>query len=482
MLESELKELVLKVQKQKCESNFIELKSAKKGCPKLFDTFSSFSNQAGGGTIIFGIDEKDNYSLCGVYDAADLQKKIMEQSIQMEPVIRPLCTIAVINDVTVVSAEIQEIDNFQKPCFYKGVGRLKGSYIRVGDADRCMTEYEVYSYEAFKKKIKDELRVDNTAEPEDIKTYYFEEFMLKLKKEKPNLANISIERIMKLQGFTVNEKITLAALLLFGEYPQAYYPQLSITAIVVPGTQKSMTGSVGERFIDNARIDGNIVQMLNEALSFVRRNMKVSTIIDPDTGKRMDRTEYPVIAIRELILNALIHRDYSIHTDSTPITIEIYNNRIEIANPGGLYGRMTLDQLGKMAADTRNPFIANALEVMDETENRYSGIPTVINAMKEYGLPDPQFEVDRGVFKVILYNSTEQNNEIDNYDEAAIIEFCKIPRSRSELNKKFGDKISIAYLMKKCIHPMLDAGKLKLTIPDKPKSKHQKYYSSKEFI
>ena len=141
MLESELKELVFKVQKQKCESNFIELKSAKKGCPKLFDTFSSFSNQAGGGTIIFGIDEKDNYSLCGVYDAADLQKKIMEQSIQMEPVIRPLCTIAVINDVTVVSAEIQEIDNFQKPCFYKGVGRLKGSYIRVGDADRCMTEY-----------------------------------------------------------------------------------------------------------------------------------------------------------------------------------------------------------------------------------------------------------------------------------------------------------------------------------------------------
>lgn len=69
----------------------------------------------------------------------------------MTPVIRPLFSVASIDGKTVVSAEIQEIDNTDKPCFYSGVGRLKGSYVRSGDADRLMTEYEVYSYEAFKK-------------------------------------------------------------------------------------------------------------------------------------------------------------------------------------------------------------------------------------------------------------------------------------------------------------------------------------------
>ena len=125
MLQSELVDLVKFAQATHSESNSLEIKSAKEGCPKIYDTLSSLSNQSGGGTIVFGVDEK-NFSVCGVYDAADLQKKIMEQSLQMEPEVRPLCTVAVIDGKTVVSAEIQEIDNFRKPCFYKGVGRLKG--------------------------------------------------------------------------------------------------------------------------------------------------------------------------------------------------------------------------------------------------------------------------------------------------------------------------------------------------------------------
>ena len=161
MLESELIKLIEDIQLKKTESNYIEVKSARNGCPKIFDTLSSFSNQQNGGTIIFGVDENDDYNVCGVYDAADLQKKIMEQSLKMEPVVRPLCTVAVIDGKTVVSAEIQEMDNFQKPCFYKGAGRLRGSYVRVADGDRLMTEYEVYSYEAFKQDIHDELRTNS---------------------------------------------------------------------------------------------------------------------------------------------------------------------------------------------------------------------------------------------------------------------------------------------------------------------------------
>lgn len=474
MLESELIELVEKIRKQKCESNYIEIKAAKGGSPKIFDTLSSFSNQRGGGTIVFGIDEKDNYNICGVYDPEDLQKKIMEQSLQMEPEIRPLCTVAKIGDSIVVSAEVQEIDNFQKPCFYKGTGRLKGSYIRVGDGDRQMNEYEVYSYEAFKQKIQDELRVAERSTLVDMQTPAFDEYLVFLRNKKPNLVVQSVEKICHLQGFTTEGKPTLAGIMLFGEYPQAYFPQLCVTAVAVSGTEMGTVGNVGERFIDNQRIDGTLTQMLDDTLAFIRRNMKTKTIIDESTGKRKDKTEYPVVALREIILNALIHRDYSIHTDLAPITVRMFTNRIEIENPGGLYGRMTLDQLGKISADTRNPFIAGAMEIMNQTENRYSGIPTIINSVKEAELPPPRFENDRGVFRVTLYN----NNEVlHNPEETEILAFCQSPKSRSELEEQFKGRMSIAYLMSKYILPMVGEGKLKLTMPDKPKSKNQKFYT-----
>lgn len=478
MLESELIKLIEDIQLKRTESNYIEVKSARNGCPKIFDTLSSFSNQQNGGTIIFGVDENEDYNVCGVYDAADLQKKIMEQSLQMEPVVRPLCTVAVFDGKTVVSAEIQEMDNFQKPCFYKGAGRLRGSYVRVADGDRLMTEYEVYSYEAFKQDIHDELRTNDRAEMTDINTDEYQLYLLELKKNKPHLAKLEEKEINRLQGFVVDNKPTVAALMLFSVYPQAYFPQLCITAVSVPGKEMSATGSVGERFIDNKRIEGSITQMLNDALIFVRKNMKVKTIIDSETGMRNDRTEYPVIAVRELVLNALIHRDYSIHTESAPITITMYSDRMEIENPGGLYGRMTLDSLGFVSADTRNPYIAGALEIMGETENRYSGIPTIRSAMKNAGLPQPVFVNNRGVFKAILYN--EIVSEKGNSDLASrILDFCSVPRSRKELEEKFKDDITIAYLMSKHMKPLIAENKIALTKPESPKSKDQKYFTIK---
>ncbi len=475
MLEIELTKLAKSICKNKCESNSIELKAAEKGCPRLFDTLSSFSNQQGGGKIIFGIDESSGYKICGVYDAADIQKKIMEQSLQMEPVVRPLCTVAEVEGKVIVCAEIQEIDNNFKPCFYKGAGRLKGSYIRVADGDRLMTEYEVYSYEAFKKKIQDELREAERAVIDDIKTGAFYKYLLELKEKKPNLSGLTEEKICRLQGFTTGGKPTLAGVMLFSDYPQAFFPQLCITAVSVPGTEISAAGGVGERFIDNKRIDGTLVQMMNDALIFVRKNMREKTTFDSRTGMRTDKSEYPVIALREIIVNALVHRDYSIYTDSAPITIKMFSDRIEVENPGGLYGRMTLDQLGNISADTRNPFIANALEVLGETENRYSGIPTIKNAMKEWGLPEPLFENERGVFRVTLYNRSVRENIGSNDEEREILEFCKIPRSRADIEELFMGRKSIAYIMTKYVHPMIERGDIRLAIPDRPKSKNQRY-------
>lgn len=126
---------------QKTERQTVELKAANKGCPsRLYDTLSSFSNQDSGGIIVFGIDEAKDYEIVGVYDPQDLQKKVTEQCKQMEPMVRALFTVCEIDEKIIVSAEIPGVDISERPVFYKGVGRVKGSYVRVGEADEPMSE------------------------------------------------------------------------------------------------------------------------------------------------------------------------------------------------------------------------------------------------------------------------------------------------------------------------------------------------------
>lgn len=165
--------------------------------------------------------------------------------------------------------------------------------------------------------------------------------------------------------------------------------------------------------------------MHDDAVAFVKRNMKLRTVIDEATGKRKDVPEYPVIAIREIVMNALVHCDYSIYMDNCPITIKMFSDRIEIENPGGLY----VKTLGEYGADTRNPYLANALEIIGETENRYSGIPTIRNAMAAAHLKEPLFENVHVVFRVTLFNEIVAD---ENFDELAqsVFEFCSVPRSR----------------------------------------------------
>lgn len=483
MLPIELEELVQNVIMYKCEHQNIELKKASLGTPeKLYDTLSSFSNQTGGGIILFGIDEKNGFEITGVYDAQDLQTKVTNQALQMEPVVRPVFTVTKIQGKTVVSAEISEIDIFDKPCFYRGAGRMRGSYIRVGEADMPMTEYEIYGYEVFKRKIQDELRIVERATMDSFDKDFLSEYFYKLRKAKPNLSKQSDEKILQLQGLTEQGRPTLAGIMMLGEYPQAYFPQLSITAMVVEGTELGDLGTNGERFIDNQRIEGTLSQMLESAIGFVRRNIRNATIVD-ETGKRLDRTEYPMVAVREIILNALIHRDYSIHTDNSPIRIVLYDNRLEVENPGGLYGRITVDELGKMSADTRNPFIAGGLEVLLKTENRFSGIPTIMSEMKKAGLAPAVFESRRGVFKVTLFNQHIKTPPIskDTCSEPMqrILEYCIKPRSRREIAEYLGIGTP-SYVVKKHLSPLLEMGKLRLTIPNAPKSKNQKYVTVSE--
>ena len=467
MTNEELLQQLKYIQNIKCETQTLELKSAEKGCPtRLYDSLSSFSNQDSGGIIVFGVDEAQDYKEVGVYDAQDIQKKINEQCLQMEPIVRPILTVVEKDGKTFAAAEIPGVDIAERPCYYKGKGRLKGSYTRIGDSDEPMTEYEIYSYEAYRKKYQDDIREVKRASLQALDKTALSKYILLLKEGKPKLA------AMDEQSITRNRNVTLSSVLLFGLYPQAYFPQFCITAVVVPGKEIGEVDSDGARFLDNARIEGTIPEILEEAIAFVKRNMRKKTIINPETGKREDRTDYPVTAIREAILNALVHRDYSIHTEGMPIQVLMFEDRIEIRNPGGIYGRMSIDQLGKVQADTRNPVLALALEVLGITENRYSGIPTIRREMKAYNLVPAEFLDERGNFIVKFYKKMLEESNADNN----LIDFCRTPRSRKEICEFLGVK-SVSYAMKRYIQPLIERGEIKLTMPDTPKSTKQKYFS-----
>lgn len=308
--------------------------------------------------FLFGIDEKD-YSIQGVYNAQDLKKCVTEQCKQMEPVVRALFTVCEIEGKIIVSTEIPAVELAYRPVFYKGSGRTKGAFIRVGEADAPMTEYEIYSYEAFRQKIEDDIRPVKQAKLSQMNKERLENYLQAVKKERKNLAeNVSDKDILDFMGVVNDNTPTLAEVMTFSPYPQAYFPQLCITAVSVPGTEIGELGSDSERFLDNKRITGTISDMLEEAVEFVRKNSRTKTIID-DKGQRADKEEYPIKAVREAILNALVHRDYSIHTENTPISLVMFRDRMEIVNSGGIYGRISINDLGKARPDTRNPRLAN---------------------------------------------------------------------------------------------------------------------------
>lgn len=477
MTEPELKNLISKIRSMKAEFQNIEVKRAQSAVPeKLYDTLSSFSNQNDGGVIVFGLFEGNGFEPTGVSDVQLLQKKVMEQCEQMEPPVRAVFTATEIDGNNIVAAEIPPVDITERPCFYRAKGRIKGSYIRVGDADIPMTEYEVYSYEAYRKKYQDDIRPVERAEMTSLNSGKLDGYIARLKEGKPNLSMLDDKQIMELMSIVKGGKPTLFAQMLFGIYPQAFLPQLGIIAVCVSGTEKNDVNCDGTRFVDNKRIEGTIPEMLDGAMSFVNANIRSRTVIDKN-GNRSDITDYPMKAVREVILNSLVHRDYSIHSEGMPIQLTVFSDRLEITNPGGLYGRITIDTLCKVQPDTRNPALATALELLRVTENRYSGIPTVINEMKERGLPAPEFKSERGEFRVILYkNAIEQTKTAEK--DVDVLDFCRTPRSRKELSDFLGIK-STTYAIKTRVQPLIDKGMIKLSIPEVPGSRNQRYYTEK---
>lgn len=304
MNKEEILDLIRELNEKQNETICIETKTANAGKPeKYYDTISSFSNTMGG-VILFGVEEKKHknkttFEVVGVYDANDLQKNITNLcSTEFEPVVRPEINIVNIDDKNVVAVRIDALNQRNKPCYYKPKGLHNGSYTRVGDRDDNMTEYEIYKCISYRENVQDDLRPVVRATMKDLDEELINAFIEKYTEDKPNFSKFSKEEILINAGVLskVEDKIfpTVAGIMVFGEYPQQFFPQWFIAAIVVPGFEIAKLGKVGERFIDNKRIEGNISTMYNETIRFLKRNMKVGMKLDPQTGLREDLPQYPI--------------------------------------------------------------------------------------------------------------------------------------------------------------------------------------------
>lgn len=443
-----------------------------------------------GGIIIFGLSEDNDFTTEGVYDVKDLQKQITDLcSDSMEPTIHPDILAFEFEGKNILAVKIEEILQNKKPCYYKPSGIKNGSYTRIGDRDDKMTDYELYSLQSYKDHIFEDTRPNKRANIEDLNLEELNSYIEKIKSTKPHFAKNDFNKCLKLCGIVDSNKEqifpTLAGIMTFGEYPQSFYPQLFIACIVVPGTELGDTGSLGERFIDNKRVEGTIEEMLNDTMSFLRRNMKTSVIID-ENGNRINRTEYPLEALREAVANALIHRDYSTRTENAYISVNMYEDRIEVLNPGTLYGTNKLEKLGTATTmESRNPTIVRILEEKGSViENRHSGIPTMKREMKRYGLPEPEFYEERDCFKVIFRNRMAYKSQSDTQSDTQftiatnitekVLEYCKEPKTAKEI-RDYLNISSKRYVAYNIIKPLIDMRKLEYTNKKSINARNQKY-------
>lgn len=508
----ELQQIVQHVLESRCETQTLEIKAAAEGTPRVYDTLSAFSNQNEGGIILFGIDEQHGFDICGVYDAQDLQKKVHGQCESMTPEIRPAFETMVADGKTIVAAYISGHPMSERPVYRTSKGITEGSYTRIGDADVRMTATELYDIETFKEGRRDDISTSPAASLDALDARKISRFILNATKERPLLSRRTDDEILSLTGIIRDDRPTLAGMLTLGDYPQRAYPNLCITAIAVNGTSIS-PDATGERFLDSKRYEGTIEDMLEGAQSFVAHNSRTKVVIKD--GERIDVPEYPETAIREIILNALMHRDYGPYCNGTPVRLTLFSDRLECWNPGGVYGGQNIDDIGYANMPTRNPTLVSLLEIQKTAENRHSGIPVIREEAASRGLRQPEFLDRNGSFLVRFFNEnavpsaddqttatvnrvetfarqdtsqlTHQTDD-DHHDHHGnvrnnpetmrrmILRYCHEPRSAKDIAEHFD--YNITYMRKTFIRPMVEEGALTRTMPDKPRSKYQRYLAT----
>jgi ATP-dependent DNA helicase RecG len=220
---------------------------------------------------------------------------------------------------------------------------------------------------------------------------------------KNRLTDVSLDEppevILEKLELMVDGKLTNGAILLFGNNPQRHFTNLCVRI----GRFKTET-----TIIDDKWVKGNLFQQFDETLNIVKQHIGVRYVIKEI--EREDIWDYPLPALREAVLNALIHRDYFNIANFT--TIKVYDDHIWFSNPGGLPEGITVEQLKRPHQSyLRNPLIAKVFYLAGYIEQYGSGTVRMVEWMKEAGLPEPEYKEELGGFSVYFYKDiyTEEN-------------------------------------------------------------------------
>ena len=319
-----------------------------------------------------------------------------------EPAIIPDITLQTIDGKTVIVVEISE--GRQRPYYIKALGRDGGVYVRVAGTTRLADEYMIKElmFEGSNRYFDQALCTGLTISDEDI------DALCRAMKEQA-IKNAHSEEQKAAVKEVGRQQLRAWGVLIERDgkdYPSNAYAILTGCGALHVATQCGVfKGTTKEIFVDRREYTGPIWEQIEEAFQFVLRNIHLGATI---VGiYRQDVYEIPSDAIRELIINAAVHRSYLDHGN---IQVAVYDDRLEITSPGKLPMGQTLERMKEGYSQIRNEALAYAFSYMNLIEHWGSGIPRIIGKVKAAGLREPEFiggEVD---LRINIYRG--QNNDI----------------------------------------------------------------------
>ena len=386
------------------DSQDVEVKASAGRLPaSVVESVSAFAN-ASGGVVVLGLSESEGFSPVAGFDASRIFDAIAGACAdRLTPPVRADVRIAAFEGAPVVVADVPELPPSSKPCYVADRGMYKGSFIRTGDGDRHLTQYEIDRLVEERTQPHHDAEVVEEASVGDLDADLLAGVLARQRALHPRVfADLSDEDAMadlRIVGAGADgaPHPTLAGLLALGRYPQKHFPRLNVTFACYPGRAKA--GEGGVKYADSESMAGPIPTMLSDTVAAVRRNMRVGGVLDGIL--RRDVPDYPEAAVREAVCNALMHRDYSPLGRGSQVQVNMYADRLEVLSPGGLYGAVTVDLLGEPgASSTRNQHLSLLLETTPYgdggyvAENRGTGFQLMGAELAAAGMAPPR-AVDR---------------------------------------------------------------------------------------
>ena len=378
----------------------LEFKTARTSIPNdIWRTISAFANRRGGGLVVFGVNQERN-AVEGCDNLELMQRKLTEYfNDKMSFVLRPGYHVIPYAGKTILAVYVPECPKDYMPCYYKPVGLPNGAYIREGNANRCITDNEFRTYVATSKEFQFDLSEAKNTTQSDLSEPKILNLLKKRELDVKRGADARIDNNL-LQNLGIASKYdgefkpTTGGYLIFAHDPPQErnpYERYLVRCVRYAGN------NAASEIIDSADIKGTLDVQIDDSYRFVLKNIrKTAEIVGT---KRVEKFEYPEAAVRELIANSIIHRDYKII--ETYAQVKIFNDRVEIINPGSLPPGVTVDNI-KDAQFSRNSMIAGRLKDLDYLEEYGRGIDIVLKKMEEWVLPSPLLRNLVNSFEVIL--------------------------------------------------------------------------------